>query len=270
MNIKTIELLKNIKNNNFEFDNINKYDLVLELFEYIGHPTSEIRDDLIYECLAHLFHDHHFDELTLTTFLNILLDDKHLQHDLDNKIKYSVLTRSFTILQLVIFIFIHNRDGIIKRDDIVKTFNIFIDYFNQENMLDGYNKEVGWIHAIAHSADLFNQFMKVSWFKNEELEIMFEEIATKMKQDKHLFTFNEEERMVVAIKTGIKRNILKKDYVMNWIDRFASYDKLKDLPNQVYLKNNIKHFLRALYFALIDEEDDQYIVKHIKYKLLAL
>lgn len=270
MHTKEVELLEKIKDNSFDFTHVNEHDLADHMIKNIGHPNSHIRDDLIYECLAHLFHENHFDENHLTRYLNILLDSNHLTYDMENETKNSVLTRSFSILQLVIFIYVHNRDDVLKRIDIENAFTIFLDYFSKENMLEGYNKDVGWIHAIAHSADLFNQFMHVKWFKKEELEMMFEAIAHKMKQSNQPFNFNEEERMAVAIKSGIKRNLLSKDYIVKWVANVARQDDLTQVPEKIYLANNSKHFLRSIYFKLIDEDEYQYITDTIKEKLKTL
>lgn len=248
----TKTLLIKIKKNNYNFKAIDKEQLVDELLHHIGDEDSYIRDDLIYPTLAHLFHEQHFNEETLTKYLKVLLDDHHLFFDLENHQKNSALTRSFSILQLVIMVNIHNRDNIISKSDIQYTYNQFLTYFKQETVLEGYRKEVGWIHTIAHGADLIDQFMQVPWFREKKLETLFELIKDKMKESQYLFQFNEEERMVNAFLSGINRKVLSREYLLGWVHELVDYTLPKTMPDKMILPLNIKHFLRALYFAVKD------------------
>lgn len=268
MNEKTIEILKKIKQDKFNFEKVSKHELANEMLKHIGHPDPVVRDDLIYESLAHLFHDRYFHEVELTKYLQILIDDKHMAYDIENKIVNSALTRSFSILQTVILIFVHQRDGIISKDVIYHAFNQFMKYFEQEQILDGYDEKLGWIHTIAHSADLMNQFMKLSWFKTEDIKLMFNSIADKIKQENHLFMYNEEERLVVALKSGIKRDVLTKEFLLDWVDQLVLTEMPTNTSRKVCLKNNIKHLLYALYFSLVDDEKYRYLVNHIKQQLM--
>ena len=260
----TINQLEQMKAQGFTCEGCDKDALANTLLKHIGDPDSSIRDDLIYPCLAHLFHEKHFNEKELTDYLNIILDRNHLMYDIKNKHQHSVLTRSFSLLQLVVLIRVHRRDHIINQATITFAFNRFLNYFNKETVLKGYSDDVGWIHTIAHSADVMDEFMQVNWFKEDELKMMFEVVLDKMKQKKHVFVFNEDERMVVAIKSGLTRNMLSEGYILDWIDRFASTQEITKIPDRIYLNNNIKHFLRSLYFSLVDHHRYDWMTSHIQ------
>lgn len=268
MDTQTIESLNEIKDNTFDFNNKDIHTLAKSMLDNIGHPNSAIRDDLIYPCLGHLFNDGHFSEAELTKYAYILIDDAHLMYDINNTKFNSVLTRSFSLLQLAIILNVHRRDAIINKKTIKDIYKKFMMYFKQETVFEGYNDTVGWIHAIAHSADVIDEFVQIQWFEEPELTEMFDTICDKMKQSNHLFNFNEDERMVTALTHGIKRNMISQTELKAWISRFATNTETLPVPNSIYLKKNIKQLLRSLYFSLIKEENDKVIIKHIENVLI--
>lgn len=260
----TIEYLKKQKETEFKFEDVDKLQLAYQLIDNIGDDNSEVRDGLVYPNLAHLLHDKHFTEEQLEEILELLIGPKFLHFDLENYIETSVLTRSFTLLQLVILVYVHNRDNVISGKLIREAFVSFLDYFRQEEKYEGYNQEIGWVHAIAHSADLFAQFVKVEEFGETELKTMFNAITKKIKIQHFFFMYDEDERMVNAIMNGLDREILDEEFLKGWINDFANYEKIKEYPEAYYLTNNIKVFLRSLYFRLLEVEQYDYLVKEIK------
>lgn len=261
---QTLEILKIQRKEKFAFNNVNKVELLNELLDNIGDLDSEIRDRLIYPNLAHLLHDKHFDEEKLTEIFEILLDKNHLFYDIENNIKNSVLTRSFTSLQLVILLYVHKRDNIIDENLIYKAFNTFLDYFKKEKHYEGYNDKVGWLHSIAHSADVFDQFLTIDYFKSEEMKKIFEAVLNKLKSREYYFSHDEDERFIVGMKKAILRDVLEEEYLLDYIERFSDYEKNTDYPAMYYIKNNVRNFLSALYFSLIEEEKYNKITEKIR------
>lgn len=260
---ETIELLRTQREAKYTFENTHKLDLTYELINNIGDPNTEIRDDLIYPCLAHLLHDKHFDEEILTNILNIFMSDSHLFFDLENTIENSVLKRSFTSLQIVILIYLHRKEGVFSNKLIMNTLIKYIDYFNQEEHYEGYNEKVGWLHSIAHSADVFDQFFQIEHFTDKEYKIVLEAILLKIKQRHYQFSHEEDERMIIGIKKLILRNILDQEYLIDYINRFSQYEKNSNFPEMYCIKSNVKNFLRSLYFALLQEEKYQNLTEKI-------
>ena len=63
-----LELLKSLKENKYDFSDINKIDLTYSLIENIGDKDGFIRDDLVYPVLAHLLHDNVLEKEELKAF----------------------------------------------------------------------------------------------------------------------------------------------------------------------------------------------------------
>jgi hypothetical protein len=261
-----LKILSDTQKNNYDIKGYDVKKVIDETLPFIGHHDPKVRDDLVYPVLAHLFHDHHLSETDFEHYLDLLISDDYLCYDLENKESYSVLKRSFTVLQLVIVCFVHRRDHIINEDKINQLLKRFLDYYKKESILTGYDPQVGWIHTIAHSADLFSQLVQVEHYKEKDILDIFEVIQDKMMNDHHDFICNEDERSVVAIKKALDLNRMNQEHVLSWLDGFIIKDKDMKYPNKMILENNIKRFLKSLYFSIDQEE----IYKDIYSKIRAM
>lgn len=243
----------------YAFPDVDKQELVTLLLENIGEPNAHIRDDLVYPNLAHLFYDNHFNESELASYLHQLMGEEYLFFDLDNYIDYSSLIRSFSVLQLVILVGVHNRDNIIASRSIKSLYTRFLEYFQQEQILTGYDDKVGFIHTIAHSADLFTQLMKVESFGETEIKTMMNAMTNKLKTHKYQFVHDEDERMVRAIRVGLDRDVLEPEFIKRWLESFSTYKRPEKFPERYYITHNVKQTLRSLYFNLLGEEKYEFI-----------
>lgn len=261
---KWIDYLKKQKEEKYTFKDVDKLELTELLMKNIGDLDGEIRDFLIYPCLAHLLYDNHLKEPDLDRIAKELISEQYLFFDIENYVEYSVLTRSFTLLQLAILVAVHNRDHIIHGKIIREIFTRFLEYFDQEEDFRGFNEEVGWLHSIAHSADVFGQLMKVEAFYEQELKRMFTAITDKYQTEEFFFMYDEDERFVTAIMNGLERDILDQEFIEGWIDDFSNYKKPQQWPQAYYITNNIKVFLRSLYFRVLDQEKYAYLAEKIK------
>jgi hypothetical protein len=261
---KWIDYLKKQKESKFVFEDVNKLELLHLLMDHIGEKDAEIRDGLVYPNLAHLLNDKHFDEDQLNDIATDLISEQYLTFDIENYVDYSVLTRSFSVLQLAVLVHVHNRDHVIHGKIIQNLFTKFLKYFTMEEDVRGYNEEVGFMHSIAHSADLFAQLMQVEFFHEKEIKTMFTVIIDKYQTKDFFFMYDEDERMVNAIMNGLQREILDQEFIEGWIDSFANYKKPKNWPQAYYITNNVKVFLRSLYFRVLDHEKYGFVAEKIK------
>jgi hypothetical protein len=255
--------LKGIQKNKYQIEPAQAESLIEAILPFIGDKDPEIRDRTVYGMLAHLFHDKHLNEERLTYYLNLFLSDQYLFYDMENIDPYSVLKRSFTVLQLVIITYVHRRDNVISHEHILSLYEAFIKYVQEEKILIGYEDPIGWMHSIAHSADLFAQLVQVAWFDSEKIRVMFDLIAKKIKIDHYLYISNEDERMVVAIKKGLDQKKLSQEQILSWLDLFLLDEVSDDYLTKSTMVNNIKHLLSALYFTCINDESTSFITQRI-------
>ncbi|MCK5761562.1 MAG: DUF2785 domain-containing protein [Candidatus Izimaplasma sp.] len=261
MNKEFIELLKRIKESKYVFDEgTNKTELAETLVENIGNHDSFVRDGLVYPTLATLLYYDHLPKDDFVKFTRRLISDKGMKYDMPNYYELSVLTRSFSLLALVIVVYRYRIDHILPKDLFKELYTEFMDYFRNEEDFRGYIKEVGWAHSVAHSADLFKQLFRCEDLGEEEFKDMFEVIQERFMINTYAFMSDEDERMVTALHEALKRNVLKKEYIIDWINGFRSFEKLAKFPEDYNVDLNIRNLLRSLYFRLIGDANYQWIL----------
>ena len=250
MNSDMRSTLQRIKASDYGFADMDKKALADWMFENIGHKDPTLRDNLVYPCLSHLLYDDHFSEETLERYLRRLTGKDHLFYDIGNSLPCSVLTRSFSALQIVVLLEAHRVKKIISEDLIEETFERFLMYFEKERELSGYDDEVGWVHAVAHGADVLKQFMQLENFKHVELKRMFELIGVKMKQKNHVFRFNEDRRLAAALMKGLERDLLSETYLEDFFQSQLIVEENLSENEAARVEENARNLLSQVYALL--------------------
>ena len=254
-----IELLKKIKDDKFNFAGMHVLELTHKLMNYIGDHDPEVRDGLVYPVLAHLLHDDVLSNEELCHITEDFLTDKYLFYDINNKEEFSVLTRSFTVLQLAVIVYKHNMKPILSEEQFKKLVKDTISYFEQETDFRGFVEDIGWLHSIAHAADLFSQLMRNKQVKEKDLKKIFRVIQNRFMIHEYQFIHDEDERMINGIEHAIKRDILPKEFVIEWIKGFKKYERGDEWPEAYHITLNIKRFLRSMYFRFLNDINTEYI-----------
>jgi len=260
-----MELLRLLRQDRNAFpEHQNKEDFIRLLLQNIGVSDSEIRDGLVYPVLASMIYYDDLSKDLLDEIVETLLSDRNLFFDLDNKIPDSVLTRSFSILQLVIVLIRHRENNFLSGSQVRNIYQTFMGYFTRETDYRGYVEEIGWAHSVAHSADLFQQLFLCEELTETEFLEMLEVIQQRFMEQKSVFICDEGERMVSALMDGFSRHVLSNKIIIEWIHKFADYEKPDSFPEKYYIRANIESLLRSLYFRLEDVPEMEDIALAIK------
>ncbi len=259
MNDILLEELKKIKESKYNFSEINVLELTYKLLEHIGIKDGVRRDEFVYPVLAHLLHDDVLENNELDKIANILITDDYLFYDIANEKEYSVLKRSFTLLQLAVLVYKYNKDNVLEENTYNNIVAKFYDYFVKETDLRGYEKEVGWCHSIAHSADLFAQIFNNEKLGKTDIEKGFLLIREKFVIKSYQYISDEDERMVNAIENAVKRNVLNENFILEWVEGFKDYEKGNLYPEAYTITLNVKKFLRSMYFRFLEQDEYKYI-----------
>ena len=260
----TIKYLEDQKKSDFNFNNVNKLELTYELISNIGDVDPYLRDDVIYPCLGHLLHDSHLDKLDLIKITELLISKDYLTYDMENLFENSTLKRTFTALQIVILLYVHNRDNIFSKDTIKSIFNNVLNYYINETDLRGYDEKIGWIHSVAHSADMFAQLVKCKELNRIEFEDMMNAISLKFRVNSYTYVSDEDERTVTAIYSLLEREIMTVEFMVEWVNQIGNYQRPKKYPEVYRINSNVKNLLRSLYFRLLNDDKCNYLTEEIK------
>ena len=232
-------------------------ELVPVMLKFIGVPDSELRDKLIYSTLASWIYRGSFSSDELQELLQRALDDEHLFYNLGEENTDSVFTRAFSVLLLPPILWSHRQQPFLNSETLKNTLEKVTLYFYAEKDLRGYVREKGWAYAVAHTADALDELALCSETTKEMLTEMLTLITGVASTEKSVYTHGEDERLSFAVISIFKRNELTTEEKVGWLETFTSeVQKALPMPDpEGYRKFiNVKHFLRTLYFSILQSD----------------
>lgn len=262
---KLKEVLSEIKANEYNMSgDIDQHSLTKDMLENIGDIDPELRDDLIYLVLGNWILKKVYSTEALAEILYTLTDKDHMFYKIGEKGTDSVLTRSFSTLIIPLIIAVHIEKPYLSNEDLKTTLNKLIEYTLAEQDVRGFITEKGWAHSAAHTADALDEIAKCENIGEKELLEILDAICKKISINDYLYFNGEDERMTTAVVTILDRNLVSKTDFTNWINRFTELEKTGDFSIDHKLKNNVKSFLRSMFFRLLDQDGKEEYVNIIK------
>jgi hypothetical protein len=251
--IELKQRLVNIKENSVDLTTEEISELSNVMLNFIGSTDSELRDGLIYSFFSTWIREKRFSEEKLSDILLICLDNNHLFLGLGEVDTDTVFTRSFAILIIATIIYYHNHESsFLTVEELKNASKRVLTYAIKEQDLRGFVTGKGWAHSVAHMADCLDEIAQCSLLGREQLEQILTIIQTKMKNKQLIFAFGEDERMVTPALSVIKRNILREEEIIQWLERFVELEISFNFPNDYWYIVNIKLFLRSFYFRTLN------------------
>jgi hypothetical protein len=225
---------------------------VLEMLPHMGTTDSELRDDLIYMTLAQwVAVQQVLDGDQLQMVWPILLDKDHLFYKIGEKESDSVFMRSFSMLNLALFVEVHNLKPYLHKDEVLKIKTAVLRYLAEEQDLRGYilQDDKGWAHGVAHTADCLSELALTSELEAADLIEILGGIRAKTAVSNTVFIHEEDERLVYPVIATLQRKLLREIDVKEWINGFVPLaQQIEPFPDCYYQAINVKNFLRSLHF----------------------
>ncbi|MFE6075490.1 DUF2785 domain-containing protein [Paenibacillus sp. NPDC057886] len=246
------------------------FHLIQEMMINIGSLDAQLRDELIYTTLSNWIPGNSLTANELEQLLPVVLDKNHLHFRLGETNTDSVFTRSFSMLVIPLLFMRHRESPFLSREHIhqIKE-NVFYNV-QKERDYRGYVEEKGWAHAIAHAADALDELAQCSELDQNDLLTILDLVYEKMTITDRVYSDGEDERMVKSIISVLDRKILSQSYVEQWIQRFGDVEKNPEFHPAFKQKNNIKNFLKSLYFRVKFYKVDANLcptIEHTLYKV---
>ncbi len=226
-------------------DGIDYWQTSQDMLAHIGAIDPELRDDLIYTTFNKWAHAELYTPDQYRAILNTTLNQNHLFFGLGERDTDSVFTRSFSILLAVLPIYNHRLTPIFTPHEIRTTLDRVLEYFTREIDLRGYVEVKGWAHAVAHTADLLDEFAQCEEIDSDDLLRILDAIKAKLLAADVVFVAEEDERLAFAVLSLFGRGTLLERDLEAWIKSFAPIERIGEWRTRHI---NIKHFLRSLYF----------------------
>ncbi|WP_342563163.1 DUF2785 domain-containing protein [Paenibacillus sp. FSL R7-0345] len=243
------EKLMFIKENNYQAPP-EPFQLVQEMIHNIGSLDAELRDDLIYETLSQWIPGNVLTIYELEQLIPVILDSDHLLYKLGESDTDSVFTRSFSMLLIPPLFTRHNRSPFLSKEQIHQIKKSVFYSLQEERDYRGYDEQKGWAHATAHAADALDELAQCSELDQNDLLNILDLVYDKMTITKRIYSDGEDERLVRPVISVLNRKILSQASVEQWIQRFGEVEKSPEFLPAFRQKNNIKNFLKSLYFRV--------------------
>ncbi len=221
-------------------------DLAPELVSCLGSPDPELRDSIGYELFTYWLRQ---DKLTDETRAALLAE---LSSEMSRGSEGSTLSRSFSALIL----------SEVMRSDAIKPFmtdaerqtllDATINALEQEKDFRGLEADIGWVHPIAHMADLLWRFALHPATSTEQASKILDGVRSKVAPTEVSYSFNEGDRLARVVATLIQNEVMDAGRIGDWIRTFETpyamdtWSNAFKSPAGMAELHNTKQFLRAL------------------------
>lgn len=248
--LKLMEDLQRIEENEYQLGEGEQHqDFLPLLLQYIGDPQPELRDNLIYPMFyVWIKEENRFSEEELRSLLTVLTDENHLFYNIGSEDDQSVFTRTFSALPIALIIQHHRKNPFLNQEEIEQLMQVMLRYYKEEKDLRGYLSVGGWAHSASHGADVFVELVQCEESSVAMLREVLVAISGKLHNGIHIFSDEDDERLVNIVDTMIHKELLPHQEIANWISCLAQCCNLPRNRNQVIARVNSKNFLRSLYF----------------------
>lgn len=197
--------------------------LAHELSALLASPDPELRDDLAYSILAHWIYRPN----VLSTPTLVSLTDEwraHLKTGLGEAGTNSVLRRSFSALCLSEMAKREAKSPFMGAERYHSLVAEAITYLQAERDLRGYDAQLHWIHATAHTADLFAALAENPLLTKEEAAGILHAITARLATAPQVYTQGEQDRLAAAIVSVMRR----KDFDASTFDALLTQVQVED------------------------------------------
>jgi hypothetical protein len=220
--------------------------LVDELIEMLRSPDPVLRDELAYPILASWIDRGDLDPQlpVLGSRMTSLLSDPRIQ------------ARTFAAVVLAEIV---HRDTSARQDGsalipdatLLRWRDAFTSWWVAEEDLRGWDDELGWLHAIAHGADLLAAFAASPQLDNAGLAGLLDLVADRLLAPTDFaLVQNEDDRVAYATMHVLLRDRLDVRIAQAWIDRLATVWTEAEPGPLATQESNTVAFLRALHIQL--------------------
>lgn len=247
------EQLLRIKGNEWKItQDVDKYELALEMMENIGSIDPVLRDELILELLCVMIAENHLTDEEVRDILKLSLTEKHLFNNIGKMEDDSVFNRAFTVLIIDVTLYRHNHSEskLFTEEEIKWIYKEIIRYSREEKDVRGYVEVKGWAHSAAHTSDALGEIALCKELNSSELLEILNVIKEKLYINHYAYINFEDERMIGAVVNVIERGIIVEEEIIKWLRNFETIELTDTYPADHIIKTHRRNFLLALYFRL--------------------
>jgi hypothetical protein len=219
-----------------------------ELTVLLGSPDQHARDEVAYELLSTWIARGTFDQL-LVGLGDGMCDG--LRQGLGEQGTDSVFRRSFSALVLASVIERDTTIRVLHPSHVLRWADAALHWFVTERDLRGHAGSKGWVHTVAHGADLIAALGMSRHLGADELGVLLDAIADRLsRSSSHYLTHAEDDRLAYATMAILHRDLLPVEALETWVTRLVKPFELDIAGPLAAAHVNTQRYLRALHLML--------------------
>lgn len=171
---------------------------VREVGELLGSPHPELRDDVAYTLLVRWIYR---DRCVPPALRRELLAawTANLRRDIGSTGTDAVLRRSFSALALAVLAALDLEEPWLEDAEYRALLAAALDYLRDEMDVRGFDSARGWIHSVAHTADLLKFLARSPRLRAEEQTAILDAVTAKLTAVEAPLACGEDERLARAV-----------------------------------------------------------------------
>lgn len=248
----TLEFWQNVMANDFEQPQGTSLDSLLwELSGFLASSNPEFRDNIAYSVLVQWIY---VKQIVSPQMLRKLIAkwSSNLKHSIGEKGTNSVLVRSFSALMLSVMAAYDNKEPFLREDEVDQLLQNALIYLKDEQDVRGFDSKLGWLHSVAHTADLLKFLSRSRNIDAKQQSTILLAIANKLNQIKQPLVQGENERLARVAVAIMAQEDADTTAFRTFLNKLKPTPLSKPITKQkLAVLQNHKHFVMALYSVLV-------------------
>jgi len=235
--------------------------LLDELTQLLGDVDPELRDDLGYSTLANWIYRQRV--VSVDERVRLLgVWEQNLSVGVDGTNTNTVLRRSFSALALGTLVILDNETPYLSRDQFSRLLASSVKYLREERDVRGFDARVGWMHSVAHTADLLKFLARSRHLQPAEQALILTAISDKWNSVTTPLVYGEDERMARAVLSLAARPDFDEVAYVGWLKTMTTRRTTPPTVETLATDQNRRDVLVSLFTVLsTDRRDLPTIVK---------
>lgn len=234
-------------------------DVLVEMIPLLASPDPVLRDEVAYAAAERWILR---DKSVVDADVGRLIERwrAKLSDGLGTSGDTQALARSFSALSLSTATARHATSPVLDPATAQQLFDHLLDYLRRERDLRGFDPQLGWIHATAHTADAIKFLARAATWRPANLSLLLDTVRTKIEMWEGVFVWGEAERLAAMLHAAVRRPDADLTTFGPWLagwtrDHDALWAKGPHVDAASYARvENAKQVLRALHALLAMEQ----------------
>lgn len=250
-------LLRSIVDNDFKpLESPAPREFVHHFYKFLGSTDPELRDELIFSVMANWIYKGVYTQEDIYKIAETLVQDEYILNGIGRENDDSVFVRSATALQLWAIVVTQKKKNFIPFNIIGTIFEKTMRLLQEEVDYRTYVPNKGWANSISHTANILMELVQLPEMKKPWILMILNSICDKVLQPGFRFPGDEIDHLAAPVAEILLREILLEEEILPCFEKMKIQPHFHGQePENFYRLINVRNFLRAAYFYLLDVPD---------------